>query len=290
MQIPGVGRVSKKVSLTLGDLKKKEFNKYIHTHRFKINLTKKLETNKIANFELVTFTNSANFLDFLLSILSFIDANGLPKKWTVYADDEFSPFQKSILATFNFLIFKNWFENVSENNVKLYGGKWQFRKYLSFSSHIFTTTTIFLDSDILFYPLFDIYKDYIVEGNWYLPDPVEAFSIDEEIIGRDNYKRNMYIINSGFIVLNNIPPWNVGMQYLTECLQNDYVTHFTEQSAINIMYLNDANAKVLEPRVFHVSTKDHFTIGFLKTNNLAMRHYVGLIRHKMWQAGWKQFV
>lgn len=290
MTIPGIGRINKKISSYAGNYNKARFQKFIYTKEFKTRVAEKLQSAMLVNLELVTFTNSKNFPDLLLCVLSFISTTGLPRRWTIYADDKFLPAQKDILNEFKFLVCKDWFTNISASDRNKYNSKWQFRKYLSFSTHPFTTTTIFLDSDVLFYKQFNKYKEYIKEANWYLPDPADAFSIDEEIIKREEYKLNMFIINSGFIVLNKMPPWDIGMQYMDDCLANNSVTHFSEQSAINIVYNNDKFSNTLDPRLFHVSTTDHFKLAVIKTDDLAIRHYVGPIRHKMWQGGWVQFI
>ena len=282
MRIPGIGRINKKISIFFGDHQKMKFEKFIGTQNFRNILKNKLQSKIQVNLELVTFTNSKCFPDLLLSILSFINSAGIPAKWTVYADDEFSESQKDIFKELDFLVLIDWFTNVELNEKEKYKSKWQFRKYLSFSTHLFTTTTIFLDSDVLFYPQFNRYKEFIGEDNWYLPEPTDAFSIDKAILKSIAYKQTMFIINSGFIILNKTPLWKLGLEYLSECLANNSTTHFSEQSAINIVYCNDCSAKVLEPRVFHVSTVDHFKAGFLNTSDLAIRHYVGPVRYKMW--------
>ncbi len=290
MQIPGIGRINKKLSTCIGDLKKAGFEKYIFSNQFKNNLKKKLLGPSGVSIELVTFTNPRNFTDFILSILSFISSAGFPARWTIYADDEFSAAQKDILRMFEFVVYKDWHAEVKKTDRDKFGDKWQFKKYLSFSSHQIITTTIFLDSDVLFYKQFNKYMDYVKQANWYSPEPVDAFSIDAAILTRSEYKSNMFIINSGFMILNQMPPWQTGVAYLEECLALDSLTHFSEQSAVNIVYANDPGARILEPRVFHVSTVDHFKLSYVKTSDLAMRHYVGPVRFKMWQSGWKQFI
>lgn len=290
MRIPGLGRINKKLSTYLGNERKSSFEKFINSAEFKADLNKTLIAKSRVNLEIVTFTNSIGFPDLILSILSFINSTGLPSKWTIYADDNFTAEQRNVLNAFEFIVYQKWYANISAVDREKYNSRWQFRKYLCLSTHMINTTTVFIDSDVLFYNQFNKYKEFVKESNWYLPEPIEAFSIDQEITKREDYKLNMYIINSGIMILNKMPPWNLGKQYLAECLTKNSITHFTEQSAVNIVYANDSHARILEPRVFHVSTSDHFKFGFFKTNELAMRHYVGLVRHKMWQAGWKQFI
>ena len=290
MRIPGIGRINKKLSSYFGNSSKSKFEKFIRTKDFGDELKKKLRSKVPVNLDLVTFADSKSFPDLLLSMLSFISSVGLPAKWTIYMDDEFSAEQKNIFDAFEFIVCKYWFENVPDQDRGRYNSRWQYRKYLSFSTHAITKTTVFLDSDVLFYEAFNKYKEYVKESNWYLPEPIVAFSIDDEIIGRNEYKPNMFIVNAGFMIINQMPPWDLGLQYLDECFSNNSKRYFIDQSALNIVYANDSSAKILDPRVFHISTVDHFKLGFLKTNDLAIRHYVGLIRFKMWQSGWRKFI
>ena len=102
MRIPGIGRINKKISIFLGDHQKMKFEKFIGTQNFRNILKNKLQSKIQVNLELVTFTNSKCFPDLLLSILSFINSAGIPAKWTVYADDEFSESQKDILRSLIF--------------------------------------------------------------------------------------------------------------------------------------------------------------------------------------------
>ena len=278
------------VSSWIGTLKKARFEKYIYAASFESSVKSKITRAGKLDVQLVTFAGPQSFPDTVLSILSFIHSAGIPAKWILYADEEFSEQQKRIYETFGFVTIKSWDSNISRNDKEKYKHRWQFRKYLTLSTHRVHHTTIFLDSDVVFYNAFNKYFDFVSEGNWYLPEPVDAFSLDKRILQRNDYNPGMYIINSGFMILNQLPPWRLGMQYLEECRITGDISHFSEQSAINIVFANDRAAKILEPRVFHVSVDDQFDFKFVQTGNLAIRHYVGPIRHKMWQSGWEQFI
>jgi hypothetical protein len=289
MQIPGLGRFNKSVSGFIGNTNRSTFNNYIVTKGFKADFRKIISQKRQVDLELVTFADSRNFSDLLLSILSFVHAIGLPARWTLYSGDSYTAEQSQILGELDFLECKAWDINVS-GEAKKYADQWQIRKYLSFSTHLFQQTTIFLDSDVIFYNGFKRYIPYLKESNWYLAEPIDSLSIDKELLKNEDYKPDMFIINAGFMILNTMPPWSIGLGYLKKCLAHKSDSYFLDQSALNIVYVNDANAKILEPRAFHVSTIDHFRIRYLETDKLAMRHYVGPVRHKMWQAGWKQFI
>jgi hypothetical protein len=290
MRMPGQGRLIKKLSSTMAGLNKKAFVKFIQSKSFHTVLRNKLSSQEKIDIELVTYAGSSGFHDFLLSVLSFISNVGIPTKWTLYADNEFSPNDKAILQSIPFLSIQDWYVHLQASNTILDRDKWQCRKFLSFSNHPVLRTTILLDSDIVFYPFFLKCYHHLHKHNWYLPEPVDAYSVDAAFIEDEHFLSDMYIINSGFIVLNDTPNWEIGKLYLERRCKNNAVTHFSEQTAINLIYRHDLAARILEPRLFHLSTIDHFTFKSIDTTNLAMRHFVGPIRHKMWQAGWKQLL
>ena len=286
MQIPGEGRIKKLLSRKIGNINKRAFTKYILSEEFNSSLDILCKKNKI-DIELVTFVNSESFSDLLFSIISFMKVVGVPSKWTLYADNHFSKEQLNILSSIAFVDISKWDERVPFKEKVQYGEKWQLRKFVAYANHPLKTTTIFLDSDIIFYPLFKTYLFTLKNINWYLPEPAEAFNIDADIEKLFDFTKNMYTVNAGFFVINTTPDWGLGFKYLNICATKNEQNYFLDQSALNLMFYHDKDAKVLDPRVFHASANDHFWLSALNSQGFAIRHYVGLIRHKMWQKGWK---
>jgi hypothetical protein len=282
----GTGRVKKKISRLLGNNQKKKFEKFIYSNTAP-GYFEQRGADKAVNIELVSFVNAASFPDLALSMLSFLNAAGRPKKWTLYVDDEFSQYQKNIISKLSFAELRKWDETLNEADKRRFSKRWQLRKFAAYAGHRLNGTTIFLDSDVLFYPLFSNYLDSFESGNWYLPEPPEANNIDDDLIKHFDFKRQMYIVNAGFFIFNTTPDWHRGFEYLDFCSQTEKEHYFLDQSALNIMYHHDLNARILDPRVFHATADDHFMLRALNTSGFAIRHYVGLIRHKMWQLGWK---
>ncbi|HMJ46907.1 MAG TPA: hypothetical protein VK498_06225 [Ferruginibacter sp.] len=288
MNIIGTGRAKKKISRILGNYQKKKFDAFIYSNKGYVYFEKGIK-NIAVEIELVTFVNSASFPDLILSCITFMKVVGIPRKWTLYIDDELNKQQKAILSKLSFVYISSWDIAVSESDKMKFTKKWQLRKFAAYAGHVMNGTTIYLDSDVLFYPLFKKYVDLFKINNWYLPEPPEANNINDDLFDFFNLKKQMFIVNAGFFVLNIPPDWKKGFDYLDFCYQRDEDHYFLDQSALNILYYHDQHAKVLDPRVFHVSANDHFMISALETNAFAIRHYVGLIRHKMWQLGWKIF-
>ncbi len=289
MPLSGEGRIKNKLSLFLGELRKKEFIKFIYSNKFS-NYPDKFISRGSVDIELVTFVNSASFPDMMLSILSFMNFAGLPRKWTLYTDDDFSSEQVNILSKWSFIKFENWDAKINEEDKKKYFKKWQLRKFAAYAAHELNGSTIYADSDIIFYSLFNKYVADFNRYNWYLPEPAEANNIDHDLEKTFNFKKIMYTVNAGFFIINTPPNWSLGLEYLDFCSASNVDNYFLDQSALNLMFYHDQYAKILDPRVFHASANDQFWFSGLKTGEFAIRHYVGLIRHKMWQLGWRKYL
>ena len=286
MRIVGLGRFNKFISKSLGNINKNRFEKYIFSPKFKVSQFEKYNSVDIS---LVTFVNSNNFTDLLLCIISFIDSVGEPKVWTLYLDDDLSEKQIILIKQFHFIQKFNWNEFVSHDISIKYSQKWQLRKFASFSSHVILGTTIFTDSDVIYYPKFCNFLAAFKAKNWYLPEPPEAYNFDTSVEGIYRFKKLMYSINAGFFILNNSVKWNLGFDYLNYSILKKSDSYFLDQTALNLIFSADTDSSIIDPRIFHVSANDHFSIRAINTKGFAIRHYVGLIRHKMWQLGWKKY-
>lgn len=289
MKIIGIGRVKKKISQAIGAYKKSRFNRTIYKNPCNNLFSKYVQSDNV-EIELVTFVNSASFSDLVLTILSFMNEVGKPRKWTLYTDDMFTQQQKILLDKLPFIFLQPWDVSLHDENKSKYSKKWQLRKFSAYAFHSINGTTLFIDSDVLFYPLFRKYMTVFKEGNWYLPEPPEANNIDLELTESFEFKKEMYLVNAGFFIINESPDWIKGFEYLDYCCERNKEHYFLDQTALNLIYYIDKNANILDPRVFHASANDHFQITALATDQFAIRHYVGLIRHKMWQLGWKKYL
>ena len=72
MGIIGTGRVKKKISRSLGIYQKRKFEQYIYSEKA-IKYIFQVKDKKEYNVELVSFVNSANISDLLLSLFSFLN-------------------------------------------------------------------------------------------------------------------------------------------------------------------------------------------------------------------------
>jgi hypothetical protein len=286
MRIAGLGRVNKFISKQLGKINKNEFEKYIYSNDLKSNLHSK---NKIVDISLVTFVNSNNITDLLLCIISFLDSVGEPKAWTLYFDDNLTANQISLVKQFEFIQYYNWNHFATQDTSINYSQKWQLRKFVAFSSHLVHGSTIFTDSDIIYYPEFCNYLPAFKTKNWYLPEPPECCNYDTSLGGEFRFEKLMYSVNAGLFIVNSKLNWDLGFDYLNHAKKQKSESYFLDQTALNLIFSKDFEAMILDPRIFHASANDHFSLKPLDIRDFAIRHYVGLVRHKMWQLGWRKY-
>ena len=286
MRLVGIGRVNKFISKLLGKKNKQKFKKYISSPNFKL---PRYTGNEFVDISLVTFVNSNNFTDLLLCIISFLDSVGEPKVWTLYLDDQLTENQMGLIKQFHFIEKFKWNQFVSHDISIQYSKKWQLRKFTAFSSHVIIGTTIFTDSDVIFYPNICNYLSAFKTNNWYLPEPPECYNYDTSVEGEYRFNKLMYSVNAGFFILNSIVKWNIGFDYLNHALIQKSDSYFLDQTALNLIFSRDFEAMILDPRIFHASANDHFALKPLNIKDFAIRHYVGLVRHKMWQLGWRKY-
>jgi hypothetical protein len=286
VKIRGVGRL-----FILYLLLKSKINIILFRIHYKT-ILKSLPNRPKIPFHFVSFSGAKTFYDQLLSILSFYYNVGSPISWTIYSDGTYSPSQISIFYKFNFVKLVNW-----DSNLKIkYKGLLDFgKKFIwgnrlhAYLNHTVSPTTIFLDSDILFYKGFSIYLSIINKSNWYIQDT--GPHLDKYYFTK--YKENdNHFINAGFLVINESPNWGLAVDYIVNRNDKDCSwEHFTEQAAINYMIKNDSTFHPLSEEKFILSCKDSFDIYHkFDIKKIALRHYVSPVRHKMWQYPWKKIL
>jgi hypothetical protein len=98
--------------------------------------------------------------------------------------------------------------------------------------------------------------------------------------------RELYQVNSGFFLLNReLEDVRKGLDFLNSL--NGKYEYFSEQTTYHILF-NDNHLMPLDPRIFVLNSDDQFDLSYiLPKDKMAMRHYTGTVRHKMWQRDWK---
>jgi hypothetical protein len=274
-----LGRLQKLLAKQIAEVNKRKFNE-------NLNILCEKKYDLTIDLHVVSMSGNLFFQDQLYSILSFVSNIGKPLKWTIYSDGTYRIEQIDKLMSFQFVevIYRESSMSILPDNVIR---EHPFLKRLDYyANHELKGTTIFCDSDILFYGGFKNYVKTLSSKNWYLADE-SAIYFDEEYLELN--KNNMYGVNAGFLVLNSQIDWNKALLYVKNRIDGELsIGHWTEQTAIHELIINDITFQPLDPRKFILHGKDSFTVSSLPVGNSALRHFVGPIRHKMWQYSWKK--
>jgi hypothetical protein len=139
--------------------------------------------------------------------------------------------------------------------------------------------TIYSDSDILYFPGGSELRDIVEQADAkprYLLD--SEFSLDPKILFCGQEFLNP--VNAGFMMLFRELDWQPALTRLDQYAGNP--AYFTEQTIVHLT-LHRAKAIQLAPEKY-VCTRDDEEIYSDKYigGNIALRHYVGPIRHKFW--------
>jgi hypothetical protein len=281
--VPGYGRLAQKYSTLLGRFNFRSFRGDAKRLILNLSLSRKVDLN------VVSFSGSKTFYEQLYSLLSFYYNIGIPKKWTIYSDKSHLKEQIQLLQSIPNVEVVNWDNNLMRRYEELI----EFGKFSVFGNrlhaylnHPIEGTTIFTDSDILFFNKFSSYIPTISSSNWFIADTGPHF--DSTLLDKMNPNESVYV-NAGFLILNEAPDWEVAVSYIAN-LPNSKWEHFTEQSSIHLMLMSGKH-QTLNNADFILNCSDSFSFGIeYKPFSIAMRHYVSPVRHKMWQVNWKKIL
>jgi hypothetical protein len=293
------GGITKGICSRIADKNKKGFIKYVGQKSLDAQTS---NAGEKINIDMVSYSSGKDFHDQILSILSFLSNVGVPNKWIVYSDGSHSDEQIRIIRDiFSFadvkcIDFSVLSEtDVSENLVPLamplisYANKSPYgKKLFYYLNHIIERETIFLDADILFHSKAKEIHTLIQEGapGWFLPESGWG-CLDSRY--KNQYERQHYQVNSGFFILfEEIKNIDEATRFLLNL--NGEFEHFTEQTTFHILFKSN-HFLPLDPRLFVLNSSDQFDFSYFKEpGNMAIRHYTGPVRHKMWQRHWKNFL
>ena len=292
------GGLTKIVASKIGEKNKKKFIKFIEK---KLSTLTSIKSDNQIQLDVVSFSSSHDFYEQVLSILSFLRYLGTPDSWTVYSDGSHTAEQINFLKVgFEFVQVRinEWKDTVQlsscckdtlipyktclfdyAENMPL--GK----KLFCYLNHEIKKPTLFLDSDIIFYRKATVMEMILREkvNGWYLPD--EGWGTLDSRYKNSNIAKS-YQPNSGFFLLNQeLTRVEKGMNFLKSL--NLKYEYFSEQTVIYILFECN-NFMPLDPRMFILNSEDQFDFSYLYSRDkMAVRHYTGPVRHKMWQKDWK---
>lgn len=247
-----------------------------------------LNNNEYPSLTIASFSGEKQLADQLYSITSFYRNVGKPGKWIIFSDGSHSEKSKElfnnipevVLIDDSIDIVPEAYKN--ETNPLL-------KKVFYYKTVDVKTTTFFVDSDILFYKSFTDFYPLLLNHNWFMVDE-QYGSFDTSYVENVNF--DLYPCNSGFFVLNKQPQWDVVMRYLDDQRSKpEGIQYWSEQTAFHVLTRDFTNYLPLDPRYFVVGGPDSFSLtSHFDYTKIAMRHFVGPVRHKMWQYSWKKIL
>ncbi|WP_026463751.1 hypothetical protein [Adhaeribacter aquaticus] len=291
------GGLTKLITSKIGNKNKLKFAEYIDKNLPHLG---KSIGSKPVQMEVISFSSNKDFYDQILSILSYLRYLGKPISWTIYSDGSHTTQQINLLKSgFDFVEIKGqeW-ENVNKlpDNckpaLKLYEPQLLHyaknvplgKRLFYYLNHEIKYPTLFLDADILFYDkatVFDLILQEDVNG-WFLPDDGWG-CLDSRYI--KTTPKQMYQVNGGFFLINKeLANLTEGLEFL-KSLNFEY-EYFSDQNVFHILF-RENGFMPLDPRIFILNSNDQFDFSYLyPKDQMAIRHYTGPVRHKMWQKDW----
>lgn len=218
------------------------------------------------------------------SIRSFIRYVGIPEQFTVISDGSYTDSSCHLLSQIHSCVkvvpIHQLVKPDLPPSVYEYAANNPMGKKLAVLLSIpIEKTTIYTDSDILFFPgAVDLVK--IIQSDEpfsrYLPDC--ATKMDERVIYDDSEKLSP--VNGGFIIFKKKPDWQFAMDRFLKLKE---LTHyFTEQTLVHLtMHYNQAQPLGEERYVLNIDDQFIYPDLFAR-KEIALRHYVSDIRHKFW--------
>lgn len=244
--------------------------------------------NTLDHLTIISFSGEKQFADQLYSIASFYINVGKPGKWTIYSDGSHSKESRAILDKLPGVLLVDWGESIVPAAYRNETNK-LIKKIFNYRTVQIDSTTIFIDSDVLFYKKFVEFLPFLRKRNWFIVD--EYFgALDEPF--KTNVGFDMYPCNSGFLIFNTQPNWEIVMDYLnTQLTTKEGLQNWSEQTAFHLLTRGFKEFLPLEPKYFVVDGSDSFKYkSDFDYDKIAVRHFVGPIRHKMWQYPWKKIL
>lgn len=301
-KLPGQGGITKKVTLAISKLHRKKFAREVGQNL--PDLLKKINQKKPIAMEVASFSSCNDYQEQLLSIISFVRYIGIPIKWTLYSDGSHTHEQIEKLENcFDFLTVK---KGIDWNTIKTlkglckeeleeyedylidYAKKFPLgKKLFYYLNHQIENPTLFIDSDILFYKQAKVVELIITEKpqamGWFMPD-TNWGCLDSRY--KALHTEQVYQVNSGFIFAN------VPFQHLKKSLEilklYDFSYEYFSEQTIYHQLLKANSFMPLTPKTFILDAGDQFDFSYLFTpKQMAVRHYTGPVRHKMWQKNYK---
>jgi hypothetical protein len=242
-------------------------------------------------FQLVSFSSARDFEEQMLSLLTFQRWVGTPRSWIVFSDGSHTAEMRDLFqAHFPWSSLRSWElakPLVPENANFLFAYAQQQamgKRLIAYSTFPLDRPTLFLDSDVLFYEKAAelLSRAFAGPESWCLPDKGWG-SLDTRFLAKN--QPDLYQLNGGFYLLKPGFSWEPVFDFL-KSLENKF-EYFSDQTAFHIAFQKQG-VMALDPRVFVLHWDDQFALGLNESpREMAIRHFVAMVRHKTWEPGWR---
>lgn len=244
------------------------------------------EVSKNVDFKVVSFSGGKQFEDQVYSIASFIKNVGKPFSWIIYNDGSYNSIQVGFLEKIQNVQVQNIDLINSALPIKILEKQPTLKKVEILIKHQNDKNTIFTDSDILFYRNFSTLFKIDSDRNYYLVDEGNGY-FDEDFM--NEYPKIDSPFNFGLIFSNSEIDMSSVVSYILEKIEAKKLGYWSDQTAFQKLVMQDENFCPLGKELFKVGGSDAFKISHcVDYNKIALRHFVGPVRHKMWQYPWKK--
>jgi hypothetical protein len=243
-----------------------------------------IKQNLQIDITVYSFSCERDLPEQVVSIRSFIRNIGIPERFIVISDGSYSDSSCKLLRRIHpsveVIPVSKLIRDDLPQCVNSYAQIHPLGKKLAALMSIpVNGTTIYTDSDILFFPGgIDLNKytnlDYKICH--YLPDC--SASLDERLIYDESEKLNS--VNAGFLLFNHELDWNLAIERLTNI--QDKPIYFTEQTVVHLT-IHHNQGKPFCSQKYILNVEDQFIYpDKFASSEIALRHYVNDVRHKFW--------
>lgn len=218
------------------------------------------------------------------SLRSFLRYVGIPNQFTVISDGSYTEKSCNLLRRIHPCVDVVPVEKLVRTDLPQYVYDYAAKhplgkKFSGLLSIPIKDVTIYTDSDILFFHGAGDLLNLANSDNpssLYLPDC--ASKMDERVIYDESEKINP--VNSGFIIFKEPLDWSFALERLSKLKEFNH--YFTEQTLVHLtMHYNQA--KPLCSKRYVLNVEDQFIYpDKYAGQEIALRHYVNDVRHKLW--------
>jgi hypothetical protein len=247
------------------------------------------------NLDVYCFAGEKQFPEAVRCAESFWEYVGRPRQWIIVSDGSLSQdMARCLIEQDEHCRVISWEEYLSAATPKcfqVYAQQHPLGKKLILLWHLSRQVKcLYTDADVLFFPTAAKPIESLADETncCFMEDYAPAF--DQRVLLKSD---NLFPpVNTGLLWFGNSFSWDLATVRLEQSIQDTRNfwdsdrLHFTEQTLTHLA-LTQANAKPFPKNRFVISVEDQF-VWQQMTGTLCARHYVGPVRHKMWQFGWKQ--